>query len=106
MDAAGLADPFCRLNIITVEGTLRHSRWQKTRVVHKTNNPEFNETVVFMGLTVEDMIGASLYVVLLDDDKYGNDFLGATKVSLGPVSECDDDDECFNVEPKLICTLF
>jgi rabphilin-3A len=85
MDAQGLSDPFCKLNIITAENTLRHTRWQKSRVSHKTNNPEFNETFSFIGMSSEDMSVSSLFVVLLDDDKYGNDFLGATKIGLGLV---------------------
>lgn len=39
-----------------------------------------------MGMSFEDMTASSLFVVLLDDDKYGNDFLGAAKISLGLVS--------------------
>lgn len=45
-----------------------------------------NETFTFMGMSFEDMTASSLFVVLLDDDKYGNDFLGAAKISLGLVS--------------------
>lgn len=41
MDSAGLSDPFCKVNIVTAENTLRHTRWQKSRIAHKTNNPEF-----------------------------------------------------------------
>lgn len=85
MDSQGLSDPFCKVNIITADNTLRHTRWQKSRIAHKTNNPEFNETFTFMGMSFEDMTASSLFVVLLDDDKYGNDFLGATKISLGLV---------------------
>jgi hypothetical protein len=85
MDIQGLSDPFCKINIITAESTMRHTRWQKSRIAHKTNNPEFNETFTFLGMSIEDMSGSSLYVVILDDDKYGNDFLGAAKIALGAV---------------------
>jgi Ca2+-dependent lipid-binding protein len=87
MDSQGLSDPFCKANIITGDNTLRHTRWQKSRIAHKTNNPEFNETFTFMGMSFDDVNASSLFVVLLDDDKYGNDFLGATKISLALVSE-------------------
>lgn len=87
MDSQGLSDPFCKVNIITAENTLRHTRWQKSRIAHKTNNPEFNETFTFIGMSYEDMTSSSLFVVLLDDDKYGNDFLGATKISMGLVRQ-------------------
>lgn len=87
MDAQGLSDPFCKVNIITGENTIRHSRWQKSRIAHRSINPEFNETFTFIGMNVEDTGNSQLYIVILDDDKYGNDFLGATKVALGMVSE-------------------
>lgn len=82
MDAQGLADPFCKINIITAENALRHTRWQKSKIAHKTNNPEFNETFSFIGLSVEELSSSSLFIVLLDDDKYGNDFLGSAKIAL------------------------
>ncbi len=82
MDSMGLADPFCKLNIITIENCLRSSKWLKTKTAHKTKNPEFNETLTFIGITLEDISNCSLYVVLLDEDKYGHDFLGSTKLSL------------------------
>lgn len=85
MDSSGLADPFCKLNIVTIEGTIRQSRWLKTKTVHKTKNPEFNETVTFIGIESDDLGSSVLYVVLLDDDKYGHDFLGAAKIMMGPV---------------------
>jgi Ca2+-dependent lipid-binding protein len=87
MDSQGLSDPFVKVNIITPENTLRHTRWQKSRIAHKTNNPEFNECFTFIGMSFEDMTSSSLFVVLLDDDKYGSDFLGSTKISLGLVSD-------------------
>jgi Ca2+-dependent lipid-binding protein len=85
MDSQGLSDPFCKLNIITAENRTRHTRWQKSRVSHKTNNPEFNETFSFIGMSSEDINACALFCVFLDDDKYGNDFLGAAKISLGLV---------------------
>lgn len=84
IDAQGLSDPFCKINIITEE-TIRHTRWQKTRIAHRSVNPEFNEAFTFIGMSIEDISNSQLYVVILDDDKYGNDFLGAAKVALGPV---------------------
>lgn len=86
MDAQGLADPFCKINIITAENILRHTRWQKSKIAHKTNNPEFNETFSFIGLLLEELNSSSVFIVLLDDDKYGNDFLGSAKISLAMVS--------------------
>lgn len=85
MDTAGLADPFCKVNIITEYGTVKQAKWFRTRTVHKTINPEFNESVRFMGVEPDELAHAMLYVVVLDDDRYGHDFLGTAKVALGPV---------------------
>lgn len=86
MDFQGLSDPFCKVNIITGENAIRHTRWQKSRIAHRSINPEFNETFTFIGMGSDDVSSSQLYVVILDDDKFGNDFLGACKISLGPVT--------------------
>jgi len=86
MDAAGLTDPYCKLNIITPEAHTKYTRWQRTKTVHKTRNPEFNETLQFVGVEPEELGNSLLYVALFDDDKYGHDFLGAAKVCLSTVS--------------------
>ncbi|XP_068159146.1 rabphilin-3A [Drosophila tropicalis] len=85
MDSAGLADPYCMLNIITPEAHAKYTRWQRTKTVHKTRNPEFNETLQFVGVEPEELGNSLLYVALFDDDKYGHDFLGAAKVCLSTV---------------------
>ncbi|XP_055846039.1 rabphilin-3A isoform X2 [Episyrphus balteatus] len=85
MDSAGLTDPFCKLNIITPEGHVKYTRWQKTKTVHKTRNPEFNEILQFVGVEPIELGNSLLYVVILDDDKYGHDFLGAAKINLSTV---------------------
>ncbi len=86
MDAAGHADPFCKINIITEYGA-KQQKWFFTKTVHKTTNPEFNEKVRFLGVEPDELIGGcTLYVVILDDDHYGHDFLGAAKINLSQVS--------------------
>ncbi|KAI8116645.1 Double C2-like domain-containing protein beta [Lucilia cuprina] len=85
MDSLGLTDPYCKLNIITAEGTAKYTRWQKTKCVHKTRNPEFNETLQFVGVEPEELGNALLYVAIFDEDKYGHDFLGAAKIGLSTV---------------------
>lgn len=87
MDANGFTDPFCKLNIVTAEGVCRHVNWSRTKTVHKTRNPEFNESISFAGVTEENLCNGWLYIVLLDDDKYGHDFLGTAKVNLAMVCE-------------------
>lgn len=82
MDTQSLADPFCKANVITGESKFKYTKWMKTKVAHKTINPEFNETFSFIGMEPEELAESILYVVVFDDDKYGHDFLGACKFSL------------------------
>ncbi|KAI8442128.1 hypothetical protein MSG28_005748 [Choristoneura fumiferana] len=63
MDMTGLSDPFCRLEVLPIEGT--YSNRLRTKTVHKTKNPEFNETLHFFGIT-----------------EYGCDEMGSATVSL------------------------
>lgn len=86
MNRASTADPFCKLNIIPDTGVPKQQKWLVTKTVHKTRNPEFNETARFFGVEPEELSISTLYVVLLDDDKFGHDFLGVAKIPLGPVS--------------------
>lgn len=79
-------DPYARLNIVTQYDKLKQNKWLQTKTVHKTRCPEFNETVRFFGVEPDELATSILYVVILDDDKYGSDFLGTAKIYLGPVS--------------------
>lgn len=79
-------DPYARLNIVTQYDKLKQTKWLQTKTVHKTRCPEFNETVRFFGVEPDELSTSILYVVILDDDKYGSDFLGTAKIYLGPVS--------------------
>lgn len=79
-------DPYARLNIVTGFDKLKQKKWLQTRTIHKNRCPEFNESVRFFGVEPDELATSRLYVVLLDEDKYGSDFLGTAKIPLGPVS--------------------
>ncbi|PNF18915.1 hypothetical protein B7P43_G01387, partial [Cryptotermes secundus] len=79
MDINGLSDPFCRLTILPTGGKSNRLR---TKTVHKTRNPEFNETLTFYGVTDGDVRRKILHILILDDDKYGHDFIGEARVPL------------------------
>lgn len=88
MDLTSLADPYCKLNLVnTVYGTPKQKKWIQTKTVHKTRSPEFNETIRFFGVEPDELDVSMLYVVILDEDKYGSDFLGTAKIQLRPVSQ-------------------
>ncbi|XP_072934359.1 rabphilin-3A [Epargyreus clarus] len=80
MDMTGLSDPFCRLEVVPREGS--YSNRLRTKTVHKTKNPEFNETVHFFGITESDLDVKSLEIFLFDDDRYGCDEMGSATVAL------------------------
>ncbi|XP_070161836.1 rabphilin-3A isoform X1 [Polyergus mexicanus] len=82
MDIQGLADPFCKLNILPVGKIATCSRL-RTKTVHKTRDPEFNETVNFYGMTETDISsGKALHILIIQDDPSGQDFLGEVKFPL------------------------
>lgn len=92
IDITSPPDPYARLNIVTQCDKVKHKKWLQSRTVHKTRCPELNETLRFFGVEPDELVTSFLYVVLLDDDKYGSDFLGMAKINLGLVCKaigCD-----------------
>lgn len=99
MDITCMPDPYARLNIITEFGKAKQKKWIQTKIIHKTRSPEFNETVRFFGVEPEELATSILYVVLLDEDKYGSDFLGTAKLELRPVCQTQ-------IIVSIVCFLF
>lgn len=54
MDIYDLADPFCKLNILPVN-SITITKRLRTKTIHKTRDPEFNETLNFYGTTETDV---------------------------------------------------
>ncbi|XP_044763277.1 rabphilin-3A isoform X2 [Coccinella septempunctata] len=79
MDMNGLADPYCKLNILP--STKKDTRL-RTRTIHKTRNPEFNENLTFYDISEDDLMKKSLHIIVVDEDKYGHDFMGETRINL------------------------
>ncbi|XP_049824347.1 rabphilin-3A isoform X2 [Aethina tumida] len=79
MDIAGLSDPFCKLNILP---TAKTSTRLRTKTVHKTRNPEFNEHLAFYDVSEDDLMKKSLHVLVVDDDRYGHDYMGEVRIHL------------------------
>ncbi|CAG9862555.1 unnamed protein product [Phyllotreta striolata] len=79
MDMAGLSDPFCKLNILP---NAKMSTRLRTKTVHKTRNPEFNENLTFYDISESDLMRKSLHILVVDDDKYGHDYMGETRIKL------------------------
>nr|XP_012153756.1 PREDICTED: rabphilin-1-like isoform X3 [Megachile rotundata] len=82
MDIHGLADPFCKLNILPL-ATVTTTKRLRTKTVHQTRDPEFNETLNFYGTTETDIWnGKALHILILQDDPAGQDFLGEARFPL------------------------
>ncbi|KAK0154352.1 Rabphilin-3A [Merluccius polli] len=69
MDSNGLADPY--------------SNKLRTKTLKHTLNPVWNETLVYHGVTDEEMTRKSLRLSVSDEDTFGhNEFIGETRVAL------------------------
>ncbi|NXX14415.1 RP3A protein, partial [Podargus strigoides] len=90
MDSNGLADPYVKLHLLP--GASKSNKL-RTKTLRNTRNPVWNETLVYHGITDEDMqrktlrqaeeLGYTAVISVCDEDKFGhNEFIGETRVSL------------------------
>uniref|UniRef100_A0A8C3LED4 Rabphilin-3A n=1 Tax=Chrysolophus pictus TaxID=9089 RepID=A0A8C3LED4_CHRPC len=80
MDSNGLADPYVKLHLLP--GASKSNKL-RTKTLRNTRNPVWNETLVYHGITDEDMTRKTLRISVCDEDKFGhNEFIGETRVSL------------------------
>ncbi|VDI05098.1 rabphilin-3A [Mytilus galloprovincialis] len=79
MDSNGLSDPYVKLHLLPGASKANKLR---TKTIHKTLNPEWNETLTYYGITSDDMIKKTLRLAVLDEDAFGYDFIGETRIPL------------------------
>ncbi|CAL8318304.1 unnamed protein product [Lota lota] len=80
MDSNGLADPYVKLHLLP--GASKSNKL-RTKTLKNTLNPVWNETLVYHGITDEEMTRKSLRLSVSDEDKFGhNEFIGETRVAL------------------------
>ncbi|MCI4392535.1 hypothetical protein PGIGA_G00147040 [Pangasianodon gigas] len=80
MDSNGLSDPYVKLHLLP--GASKSTKL-RTKTLHNTRNPNWNETLVYHGLTDEDIQRKTLRISVCDEDKFGhNQFIGETRVAL------------------------
>ncbi|KAL1266112.1 hypothetical protein QQF64_001787, partial [Cirrhinus molitorella] len=80
MDSNGLADPYVKLHLLP--GASKSNKL-RTKTLRTTLNPVWNETLVYHGITNEDMQKKTLRLSVSDEDKFGhNEFIGETRVVL------------------------
>ncbi|XP_035206982.1 double C2-like domain-containing protein beta isoform X2 [Stegodyphus dumicola] len=78
-DCNGLADPYVRLHLLPIQSKIDKLR---TRTVHKTLNPEFNETVSFYGISDYDIAKRALRMTVMDEDTHCNEPMGEVRLAL------------------------
>lgn len=80
MDSNGLADPYVKLHLLP--GASKSNKL-RTKTLKNTLNPAWNETLVYHGITDEEMSRKTLRLSVSDEDKFGhNEFIGETRVAL------------------------
>ncbi|XP_062373225.1 rabphilin-3A-like [Sardina pilchardus] len=80
MDSNGLADPYVKLHLLP--GASKATKL-RTKTLRNTRNPNWNETLVYHGLTEDDLQRKTLRLSVCDEDKFGhNEFIGETRVPL------------------------
>ncbi|KAM8743154.1 rabphilin-3A [Acanthopagrus schlegelii] len=80
MDSNGLADPYVKLHLLP--GASKSNKL-RTKTLKNTLNPVWNETLVYHGITDDEMSRKTLRLSVSDEDKFGhNEFIGETRVAL------------------------
>ncbi|XP_068102026.1 rabphilin-3A isoform X2 [Hyperolius riggenbachi] len=80
MDSNGLADPYVKLHLLPGASKANKLR---TKTLRNTRNPIWNETLVYHGITDEELQRKTLRISVCDEDKFGhNEFIGESRFSL------------------------
>ncbi|CAI9715995.1 double C2-like domain-containing protein beta isoform X1 [Octopus vulgaris] len=79
MDMNGFSDPYVKLHLLPGASKANKLR---TKTIHKTLNPEWNETLTYYGITEEDVAKKAVRLSVLDEDPIGYDFIGEYRISL------------------------
>ncbi|XP_034034931.1 double C2-like domain-containing protein beta [Thalassophryne amazonica] len=80
MDHNGLSDPYVKLHLLPGASKANKLR---TKTLHNTLNPIWNETLTYYGITDEDMVRKTLRISVCDEDKFRhNEFIGETRIPL------------------------
>uniref|UniRef100_A0A3P9HTH6 C2 domain-containing protein n=1 Tax=Oryzias latipes TaxID=8090 RepID=A0A3P9HTH6_ORYLA len=80
MDFNGLADPYVKLHLLP--GASKANKL-KTKTIRNSLNPVWNETLIYVGITEEDMHRKTLRLTVCDEDKLThNELIGESRVPL------------------------
>ncbi|NXJ92954.1 PCLO protein, partial [Corythaixoides concolor] len=86
-DNNGYSDPFVKVYLLPGRGAEYKRR---TKYLQKSLNPEWNQTVIYKNISVEQLKKKTLEVTVWDYDRFSsNDFLGEVLIELSSVSQLD-----------------
>jgi len=81
-DSNGLSDPYVKLHL--VPGVAKATKL-RSHTIRRTLNPDFDETLVYHGISMDDMRNKSLKFSVYDEDSVGSDFLGEYRLKLSTI---------------------
>uniref|UniRef100_A0A1I8B0H1 Rabphilin-1 n=2 Tax=Meloidogyne hapla TaxID=6305 RepID=A0A1I8B0H1_MELHA len=79
MDKNGFSDPYVKFHLLP--GNAKATKLT-SKTIEKSLNPEWNQELIYYGITEEERLRKSLRVTVLDRDRIGADFLGETRIAL------------------------
>ncbi|XP_052007863.1 protein piccolo [Xyrauchen texanus] len=83
----GYSDPFVKVYLLPGRGAENKRR---TKYIQKTQNPEWNQTVIYKNIHLEQLKKKTLEVTVWDYDRYSsNDFLGEVLIDLSNTAQLD-----------------
>ncbi|NXN20865.1 PCLO protein, partial [Nycticryphes semicollaris] len=86
-DNNGYSDPFVKVYLLPGRGAEYKRR---TKYVQKSLNPEWNQTVIYKNISMEQLKKKTLEVTVWDYDRFSsNDFLGEVLIELSSISQLD-----------------
>ncbi|CAH8618941.1 unnamed protein product [Heterobilharzia americana] len=78
-------DPYVKIYLLP--GKEKSSK-QKTKVVRKNNNPEWNQAIIYRDIVLTSIKEIGIEVSIWDHDRFSsNDFLGGCRLNVGSLSE-------------------
>ena len=72
-DSNGYSDPYIKLHLLP--GIAKATKL-RSKTVFKNLNPKFNESLHYDGITLAELGNKTLRLTVLDEDKFGSDFIG------------------------------
>nr|XP_014698675.2 protein piccolo [Equus asinus] len=95
-DNNGYSDPFVKVyllpgrgQVMVVQNASAESK-RRTKYVQKSLNPEWNQTVIYKSISMEQLKKKTLEVTVWDYDRFSsNDFLGEVLIDLSSTSHLD-----------------